>query len=166
MNKPNTEKFNRALATITRGKEVVPADQEKLNKLLSPTFVFKDETVAKTFGGGELKGGPALIKAMIDANYRRFGCSSATELGKAGDGGTTLLFAFKTDADRKTLPIEDVVILKPFFEGNLVTRLIAYDEYDWITSVMDTKNYACGTTKVEKPPQEKVVGAAAQASSN
>ncbi|MBB5054304.1 hypothetical protein HNQ36_004306 [Afipia massiliensis] len=159
VNQANTEKFNRALATVTRAKDVVAADQAKLNNLLASTFVLQDETVAKVFGGSSITGGDAVVKAMIDAGYRRFGCHQSTELGKSADGGTTLLFAFKADADNKTLPIESVVILKPFFASNKVTKVIAYDEYDWINTVMESRGYACYGTKIEKPPGEQKVAA-------
>lgn len=161
VNKKFTEKFTRFLARVTGAANPAPEDQAVLNKLLGNPFALQDETSSKAFSGaGPVTSGEALVLALTKSGYRRFGCHQETELGMSDDGGKTLLFAFKADNDNETLPIKSVVILKPLFTNGLITKIVAYDEYDWINTVMAARSYNCNGTVVERPKTEEKVASA------
>jgi hypothetical protein len=162
VNKRFTEKFNRALGRIMGTATPAADDQTALNKLLASPFSLQDETAAKAFqGAGPVTSGETLVQALAKTGYRRFGCHQETELGMADDGGKTLLFAFKADRDNETLPIKSVLIFKPLYTNGLITKIVAYDEYDWINTVMAARSYKCNETVVERPKTEEKVASAA-----
>lgn len=151
--------FTRDMSRLTRDESGTPnpRDQEALNREITARVTLDDQTVKRVFGGAASQlTGPEFIKAMIDNGYRRFGCFQATTLGTALDGGKTLLMAFKADNAHLTLPIKDVLIFKPIYNEALIERIVVYDQYDWINSVMSARKYRCNDVLVEKPQTEQV----------
>jgi hypothetical protein len=50
------------------------------------------------------------------------------------------------------LGVDNVALLKPIFaETGAVTKLIAYDDFDWINAVMAKYNWMCGRIAIKKP---------------
>jgi hypothetical protein len=64
----------------------------------------------------------------------------------------TLLSRFKADKDDASLSIDNVALLKPIFnETAAVTKLVAYDDFDWISASMASRNWMCGRIAIKKP---------------
>lgn len=154
-NKPLTERLTRALAIATSSETLASNSLQRFSRIVKAPFSFVDETKGEQFGGtsNDLSA-EVFLNTLISKGFRRFGCHQATEFGLFEDGGKTLLMAFKADQDNETLPIHDVAILKPIYSDGLVSKLIAYNDYDWVNSVMSGRKYVCADTIVEKPPSE------------
>jgi hypothetical protein len=152
------KRFTDALSRLTRFEPVANSDKAAFSKALKEPITFDDKSEHKLFGGEakEYITGSDLAEFFVKAGYRRFGCYQATNLFQTTfDGGKTLLFAFKADKDDVTLSIDNVALLKPIFnEKGAVTKLIAYDDFDWIRASMESRNWACGRIAINKPGQQ------------
>jgi hypothetical protein len=153
--------FTDALSRLTRADTMAPSDQSAFAKRIKEPVILDDQSVTKAFGG-EPKDYAAseLARLFVSKGYRRFGCHQATNLGEKLDGGRTLLLAFKADKDDASLTIENVLVLKPIFtETRAVTKLIAYDDYDWINTVMTARSWKCARIAVKQPTPPDPAGA-------
>lgn len=159
--------FTNALSRLARSESVDQADMAVFSKLVSPTVTIVDNSVAKVFGGStsEVSAGE-LAKYFISKQYRRFGCAQPTSYGLTYDGGKSLLFAFRANKDDVAIPIEDIAIIKPFFNDGVVSKLIIYDEYDWLNTSMSNRNYSCGSLQVRRPSPAQPVAAGPISSPN
>lgn len=151
------KRFTDALSRLTRSEPVANSDKAAFSKTLKEPLTLDDESVSKLFGG-EAKDYPAgsdLAEFFVKAGYRRFGCYQATNLGQKLDGGKTLLLAFKADKDDASLGIDSVALLKPIFNETAgVAKLIIYDDFDWISASMASRNWTCGRIAIKKPSQQ------------
>ncbi|UVO28143.1 hypothetical protein [Bradyrhizobium arachidis] len=160
------KRFTDALSRLTRSEPVANSDRAAFSKTLKEPVTLDDESVSKLFGGEpkDYAAGADLAEFFVKSGYRRFGCYQATNLGQKLDGGKTLLFAFKADKDDATLSIENVALLKPIFnETAAVTKLVAYDDFDWITASMESRKWMCGRIAIKKPSQQSSPAVAASA---
>jgi hypothetical protein len=151
------KRFTDALSRLTRSDPVATSDKAAFSKTLKEPVTLDDQSVAKLFGGEvkEYAAGSALAEYFVKTGYRRFGCYQSTNLGQKLDGGKTLLFGFKADKDDANLGIDNVALLKPIFtEAGAVTKLIAYDDFDWITAAMASRKWMCGRIAIKKPGLE------------
>ncbi|MCK1358348.1 hypothetical protein [Bradyrhizobium sp. 199] len=147
------KRFTDALSRLTRVDTMAASDQVAFSKTLREPVSLDDQSVVKFFGGDPKDyPGPALAAYFIEKGYRRFGCYQSTNLGQKLDGGKTLLFAFKADKDDASLGIENVALLKPIFtETGALSKLIAYDDFDWINAAMTSRSWMCGRISIKKP---------------
>ena len=157
--------FTDALSRLTRVDAMAPADQAAFAKTLKEPVTLDDKSVTKFFNGEAKEySGNDLATHLIDKGYRRFGCYQSTNLGEKLDGGKTLMFAFKADKDDAVLSVENVAVLKPIFgEGGTITKINAYDDYDWINTAMTTGTWMCGRISIKKPTLPAPVPAGAPA---
>jgi hypothetical protein len=139
-----------------RSEPVVNSNKAAFSKTLNEPVTLDDESVAKLLGGEpkDYAAGSDLAESFVKSGYRRFGCYQATNLGQKLDGGKTLLFLSRRK-DHATLGIENVALLKPIFnETAAVTKLVAYDDFDWIVASMVSRKWTCGRIAIRKPSQQ------------
>lgn len=151
------KRFTDALSRLTRSDSMTTSDKAAFSKTLKAPVTLDDQSVAKLFGG-EAKAYTVesdLATYFVASGYRRFGCYQSTNLGQKLDGGKTLLFGFKADKDDANLSIDNVALLKPIFtETGSVAKLIAYDDFDWISAAMANRKWMCGRISIKKPGPE------------
>jgi hypothetical protein len=153
--------FTDALSRLTRSDTMTPGDQTAFSKTLVEPISLDDRSVKKAFDGEPRSyTGAALASFFVGKGYRRFGCYQSTNLGEKLDGGKTLLLAFKADKDDVTLTVDGMAILKPIFTpAGAIKMFFAYDDYDWINTVMTQRGWVCGRIAVTKPTPAPAVAA-------
>lgn len=141
------KRFTDALSRLTRSEPLAISDKVTFSKTLKEPVTLDDQSVAKLFGGEakDFAVGSELAEYFVKTGYRRFGCYQSSSLGQKLDGGKTLLLGFKANKDDAALGVDNVALLKPIFtETGAVAKLIAYDDFDWISAAMTSRKWMCG----------------------
>jgi hypothetical protein len=157
--------FNDFVLELARfGRSVGPVDAQLVSLLqadMLPTVFIKDQTKDLLFANDTRPlDASGLASSFTAKNFHRFDCKGpmTAAFGDNPEGVVAVFLAFKVPVTATSTTIDNVLMIRPLFEGGKVSSIAISDEIDSIKAILASHNWVCNGFAVAQPSANPVPG--------